>query len=170
MGMVKATEEAIRAGGELLREGRLVAFPTETVYGLGADACNGRAVAAIFAAKGRPRFNPLIVHVPDVAQAEEHAALTPLARTLANAFWPGPLTLVLERRPQSTLSELVTAGLPSVALRFILAHPAVTTVIPGMRALANVEANLAVSGKPLPPAQVAALRAFRWDRKPDHRP
>jgi L-threonylcarbamoyladenylate synthase len=117
MGIVKASDEAIRAAAGHLRAGRLVAFPTETVYGLGADATNGQAVAAIFAAKGRPHFNPLIVHVLDVGQAGEHAELTPLARRLAGAFWPGPLTLVLERRAQSPLSDLVTGGLTTLAMR-----------------------------------------------------
>ena len=117
MGIVKASDEAIAAAAAHLRAGRLVAFPTETVYGLGADATNGEAVAAIFATKGRPRFNPLIVHVADVGQAGEHAQLTVLARQLIDAFWPGPLTLVLEKRPQSPLSELVTGGLTTVAVR-----------------------------------------------------
>jgi L-threonylcarbamoyladenylate synthase len=105
-----------------LREGRLVAFPTETVYGLGGDATNGLAVAAIFTAKGRPRFNPLIVHLADAALAHEHVAMTPLAERLAAAFWPGPLTLVLQRRADSPLSDLVSAGLDSVALR-VPDHP-----------------------------------------------
>jgi L-threonylcarbamoyladenylate synthase len=112
-----ATEAAVQRAAALLRLGRLVAFPTETVYGLGADATNGRAVAEIFAAKGRPRFNPLIVHVPDLATAEALAHIGPAARRLAHAFWPGPLTLVLERKPGSALSDLVSAGLPTVALR-----------------------------------------------------
>ena len=122
MPIVKATEEAIATTAALLRQGNLVAFPTETVYGLGGDATNGRAVAAIFAAKGRPRFNPLIVHVSDAAKAGEHAEMTALARRLAEAFWPGPLTLVLERRAHSSLSELVSAGLDSVAIR-VPDHP-----------------------------------------------
>jgi L-threonylcarbamoyladenylate synthase len=122
MAIAKASDEAIRTGARLLREGSLVAFPTETVYGLGADASNGRAVAAIFAAKGRPRFNPLIVHVPHVAHVEAHAHLTPLATRLAAAFWPGPLTLVLDRRRDSTVSELATAGLDTIAMR-IPDHP-----------------------------------------------
>ena len=117
MAIVKATEEAIRTAGGLLRAGRLVAFPTETVYGLGADATNGQAVAAIFATKGRPRFNPLIVHLPEQGHAEEHGLFTPLARRLAEAFWPGPLTLVLQRARDTPLSDLVSAGLDSVALR-----------------------------------------------------
>jgi L-threonylcarbamoyladenylate synthase len=117
MGIVKATEGAIQTAGELLRAGRLVAFPTETVYGLGADATNGPAVAGIFEAKGRPRFNPLIVHVADRAQAAEHASFTPLAARLAEAFWPGPLTIVLKRQAKSAVCDLVSAGLDSVALR-----------------------------------------------------
>ncbi len=94
-----------------------MAFPTETVYGLGADATNGEAVAAIFAAKRRPRFNPLIVHVRDRAQAEDHAEFSLEARALADAFWPGAVTLVLPRRADSALSLLVSAGLDTVALR-----------------------------------------------------
>jgi L-threonylcarbamoyladenylate synthase len=117
MTVEKADENAIAAAAEHLRLGRLVAFPTETVYGLGADATNGHAVAQIFAAKGRPRFNPLIVHVLDLAAADTHAELTPLARRLADAFWPGPLTLVLEKRASSPLSDLVTGGLTSIAVR-----------------------------------------------------
>jgi L-threonylcarbamoyladenylate synthase len=101
----------------LLEQGALVAFPTETVYGLGADACNDRAVAEIYAAKGRPSFNPLIVHVPDLETAEIYGVFNDLARDLARAFWPGALTLVVERRRGGGLSELVTAGLDTVALR-----------------------------------------------------
>jgi L-threonylcarbamoyladenylate synthase len=112
----------LRAAAALLRAGELVAFPTETVYGLGADARNDRAVAAIFAAKGRPAFNPLIVHVADLAAAEALADFDPAARALAAAFWPGPLTLVLPRRPDADLAERATAGLPTVALR-APAHP-----------------------------------------------
>src|SRR3954463_2015156 len=112
-----ADAKGITEAAKILRSGGLVAFPTETVYGLGADATNGEAVAAIFATKGRPRFNPLIVHVADVGQAGEHAHLTVLARRLIDAFWPGPLTLVLERKPLSPLSDLVTGGLTTVAVR-----------------------------------------------------
>ncbi|HEY7978305.1 MAG TPA: L-threonylcarbamoyladenylate synthase [Rhizomicrobium sp.] len=111
-----ADAAAIARGGEIIRAGGLVAFPTETVYGLGADATNDRAVASIFAAKGRPQFNPLIVHVPDVVAAEEIVAFTPLARKLAQAFWPGALTLVLPRKAKK-LSLLVSAGLDTVAVR-----------------------------------------------------
>ena len=105
----------------LLRQGALVAFPTETVYGLGGDARSDLAVARIFEAKGRPRFNPLIVHVPDVAAAREFAVLDARAEALAAAFWPGPLTMVLPLRAAG-LSALVTAELPSVAIR-VPAHP-----------------------------------------------
>ena len=112
-----ADSAAISAAAALLRDGRLVAFPTETVYGLGADATNGRAVAAIFAAKGRPRFNPLIVHVKDAQQAAEFTIFSSLATRLVETFWPGPLTLVLPRRTDCRLSLLVSAGLDTVALR-----------------------------------------------------
>ena len=103
--------------GELLRAGELVAFPTETVYGLGADATDDRAVASIFAAKGRPHFNPLIVHVPDTATADRYVVFDERAEALAEQFWPGPLTLVLPRRPEAGLSLLVSAGLDTVAVR-----------------------------------------------------
>lgn len=118
----------IAAAARLLRAGALVAIPTETVYGLAADATNGRAVAQIFAAKGRPTFNPLICHVEDVAQAETLAHFSPMAQALAAAFWPGPLTLVLPRRDESGLSDLISAGLPSVALR-APAHPVARALI-----------------------------------------
>ncbi len=111
------SDRGISAAAGLLRAGEVVAFPTETVYGLGADARSDRAVAAIFEAKGRPAFNPLIVHLADAAAAEAFAIFTPTARALAARFWPGPLTLVLPRREASGLSERATAGLPTVALR-----------------------------------------------------
>src|SRR5581483_8411074 len=117
-----ATPEAIAQAAALLRAGRLVAFPTETVYGLGGDAANGRAVARIFAAKGRPRFNPLIVHVPDLAAAETIAEFDARARGVAERFWPGPLTVVLPRRRKSGVSLLACAGLDTVAVR-VPAHP-----------------------------------------------
>ena len=107
---------------QLLRNGEVIAFPTETVYGLGGDARSDTAVARIFAAKGRPRFNPLIVHVADLASARDIAAFDNQALDIADAFWPGPLTLVLPIKSGAMLSALVTAGLPSVALR-VPAHP-----------------------------------------------
>ena len=106
----------------LLRDGALVAFPTETVYGLGGDAGSDLAVARIFAAKGRPRFNPLIVHVADLAAARAFAVFDGRAAAVAAQFWPGPLTLVLPVRAAAGLSALVTAELPSVAIR-VPAHP-----------------------------------------------
>ena len=106
----------------LLRNGALAAFPTETVYGLGGDATNDRAVAAIFAAKGRPNFNPLIVHVADLAAAEPLADFNDCARDLTRRFWPGPLTLVLKRSAACSISRLASAGLETVALR-APAHP-----------------------------------------------
>ncbi|WP_112322371.1 L-threonylcarbamoyladenylate synthase [Oceanibium sediminis] len=111
------TPRGLRAAVAMLREGQLVSFPTETVYGLGADATNDRAVAGIFAAKGRPRFNPLIVHVPDLAEVEAIASVPQVAADLAAAFWPGPLTMVLPLRADSGLADLVSAGLPTVAVR-----------------------------------------------------
>jgi L-threonylcarbamoyladenylate synthase len=117
-----ATPEAIARAAELLRAGRLVAFPTETVYGLGADAGDERAVAEIFAAKARPRFNPLIVHVSGLGEAEAFAVFDARARRAAARFWPGPLTLVLPRRNGCRLSLLACAGLDTVAIR-APAHP-----------------------------------------------
>lgn len=119
---LSATPKGVAAAADLLRDGALVSFPTETVYGLGGDATNNMACAGIFEAKGRPTFNPLIVHVPDLASVERFAALSETAKTLANAFWPGPLTLVLPLLPNHGLSELVSAGLPTVAVR-VPAHP-----------------------------------------------
>ena len=122
MPVVAATAEMIARAAEALRAGRLVAFPTETVYGLGADATRGEAVAGIFAAKSRPRFNPLIVHVPDAEAAERLAQLSDLDRRLAAAFWPGGLTLVLPKRPGCPVADLTTAGLDTLGLR-VPSHP-----------------------------------------------
>ena len=117
MPVVPATAEHIGRASALLRDRRLVAFPTETVYGLGADATNGRAVAAIFEAKGRPRFNPLIVHAADLDHAFALGMFAVVAKQLADAFWPGPLTLIVAKRAGSPIAELATAGLDTVALR-----------------------------------------------------
>ncbi|WP_144185578.1 L-threonylcarbamoyladenylate synthase [Elioraea rosea] len=117
-----ADAAGIVAAAGLLRGGRLVAFPTETVYGLGADATNERAVAAIFEAKGRPHFNPLIVHVPDAASAFCLGVADQRAERLAAALWPGPLTLVLPCRPRCPVALLARAGLDTVALR-VPSHP-----------------------------------------------
>lgn len=120
--------EALREAALLIRAGEPVAVPTETVYGLAADATDSSAVAAIYSAKGRPSFNPLIVHVADRAMAAQLAEFGPVAERLADRFWPGPLTLVLPVRADSGLSPLVTAGLPTVALR-LPAHPAMRALI-----------------------------------------
>jgi len=120
--IVQATPEAISEAARLLREGNLVAFPTETVYGLGGDATSETAVARIFAIKARPHFNPVIVHVPGIAEAEPLAELDERAREAARRFWPGALTLVLRRRADAGLSLLASAGLDTLALR-APAHP-----------------------------------------------
>lgn len=120
--LARADAAQIARAAEILRRGGLVAFPTETVYGVGADATNDKAVAGIFAAKGRPHFNPLIVHVRGVEQASTLVDFNPLALQLAEAFWPGPLTLVLPRKGDCRLSLLVSAGLDTVAIR-VPAHP-----------------------------------------------
>jgi L-threonylcarbamoyladenylate synthase len=132
-----AVGEAVRA----ILAGEPVALPSETVYGLAADATNARAVAAIYAAKGRPSFNPLIVHVADRAMAEAVADFPAAALVLADAFWPGPLTLVLPRRGGGPVCDLATAGLPTVAVR-MPAHSAMRAVIAACgRPLAAPSAN-----------------------------
>lgn len=108
---------ALAQAADILRDDRLVAFPTETVYGLGADARSDRAVARVFAAKGRPTFNPLIVHVADMSAAQTIGVFDDIAIELADAFWPGPLTIVVERALDCPVSHLVSAGLGTVALR-----------------------------------------------------
>lgn len=125
-------EGLIRAA-ELLRDGRLVAFGTETVYGLGADATNPLAVARIFEAKNRPRFNPLISHFSSADAAFRHVVVTPLARKLADRFWPGPLTLVLKRRDDGEICDLAAAGLPTAAVRV----PAQDTALALLRAVSR---------------------------------
>jgi L-threonylcarbamoyladenylate synthase len=115
--VLKADSGAISAAAAALRQGGLVAFPTETVYGLGADACHGEAIARLYAAKGRPAFNPLIAHVADVAAARRLAVFDAEAEKLAAAFWPGPLTLVLPKRPDCPVAALALAGLDSIAIR-----------------------------------------------------
>lgn len=119
---LRPDETGFATAARLMGAGGLVAFPTETVYGLGADARNGPAVASIYEAKGRPSFNPLIVHVADAATARRYAVWSDLAETLAAPFWPGPLTLVLPLKDGHGLSSLVTAGLPTVGIR-VPGHP-----------------------------------------------
>jgi L-threonylcarbamoyladenylate synthase len=128
-------QAGVAAAVEALRRGDLVGLPTETVYGLAADATEGRAVAAIYAAKARPRFNPLIVHVSGSKEAQAHGVFGQDARALAHAFWPGPLTLVVPFRAGSPVADLARAGLGTIALR-APAHP-------------TARAVLAAFGKPL---------------------
>lgn len=123
-----ADAAGIARAAALIAAGQPVAVPTETVYGLAADATNGEAVARIYAAKGRPAFNPLIVHVASLAQAEGIARFDPVSRRLAARFWPGPLTLVLPVAPGSPIAPLVRAGLETVALR-MPAHPAMQALL-----------------------------------------
>src|SRR5258705_874193 len=125
---VSADSKGIAQAARTLKQGRLAAFRIETGSGLGADATNGEAVAAIFAAKGRPLFNPLIVHVADLEEARRHVELSPRASALAEKFWPGALTLVLPRRKNSPLSLLVSAGLDTVAIR-APSHPAAIALL-----------------------------------------
>ncbi len=120
--VIKADAGAIETAAETLAAGGLVAFPTETVYGLGADATNGQAIARLYAAKGRPSFNPLIAHVADISAARRLARFDAAAERLAVAFWPGPLTLVLPKTPDCPVADLATAGLDSIAVR-VPAHP-----------------------------------------------
>ncbi|BDG73834.1 L-threonylcarbamoyladenylate synthase [Roseomonas fluvialis] len=129
MTVLLPAQEVERAAA-LLRAGDLVAFPTETVYGLGADARNGRAVAAVFEAKGRPHFNPLILHLPEAEAAFDEAVADDRARALAARFWPGPLTLVLPRRPECRVDLLAGAGLDTLALR-VPAHPLALALLRG---------------------------------------
>ncbi|MFN3647826.1 MAG: L-threonylcarbamoyladenylate synthase [Gemmobacter sp.] len=148
----------IARAATLLRAGGLVAFPTETVYGLGGDATCDAAVAGIYAAKGRPAHNPLIVHVPDLAAAERLAVFDAPARALAAAFWPGPLTLVLPLRPDAGLSPRITAGHARVALR-VPAHPLARALLRACaRPLAGPSAN--PSGKVSPTTAAHVLHGL----------
>ena len=126
--ILPAGEAAVTAAARILAEGGLVAFPTETVYGLGADAANPAAIARLYQAKGRPAFNPLIAHVGDIAAARQIARFDAPAMALAEAFWPGPLTLVLPKTPDCTVADLATAGLDTVAIR-IPAHPVAREIL-----------------------------------------
>ncbi len=155
--------EAVAEAARRLRAGELVAVPTETVYGLAGDATHGDAVARIYVAKGRPSFNPLIVHVPDLAHAERLATFNTCARALAARFWPGALTMVLPVRADSGLSSLVTAGLDTVAIR-VPAHRAMQAILAACdRPLAAPSAN--ASGK-ISPTRAEHVAASLHDRIP----
>jgi L-threonylcarbamoyladenylate synthase len=151
-----ADAAGIAAAVALLRAGQPVALPTETVYGLAADATDGTAVARIYAAKGRPAFNPLIVHLPDLAAVEQRVTLNHLVEKLAARFWPGPLTLVLPARAHNGIASLVSAGLPTLAVR-VPAHPVMQQVLRDLgRPLAAPSAN--ASGR-LSPTRAAHVLA-----------
>ncbi len=153
--ILSATSQAIARAAALLRAGGLVAFPTETVYGLGGDATSARAVADIFAAKRRPHFNPLIVHVPSIAEAETLAVFSEAARRAATSFWPGPLSLVLPRRPDSGLALLASAGLDTVAVR-VPDHPVAQALLRATgRPIAAPSANRSGRVSPTKAAHVA---------------
>lgn len=154
--MLAANAAGVTRAATILTDGGLIAMPTETVYGLAADARNDHAVARIFEAKGRPRFNPLIVHVAGAATAQRYVAWSDLADRLAQAFWPGALTLVLPLRPDSGLSPLVTADLPTLAVR-VPAHPLAHELLTQFDGpLAAPSANLSGKISPTTAAHVAA--------------
>lgn len=150
-----ASDRTIAEAAQILRDGGLVAFPTETVYGLGANALDGRAAARIFEAKGRPHFNPLIVHVPDLPAAADLADMDDFALLAAKRFWPGPLTLILPRRKDCPVSELCSAGLPTLAVR-VPAHPAAQKLLKAAGVpVAAPSANRSGTVSPTAPAHVA---------------
>ncbi|MDP9127215.1 MAG: L-threonylcarbamoyladenylate synthase [Pseudomonadota bacterium] len=156
--VLPATAPSIERAAQLLEQGGLVAFPTETVYGLGADATNGEAVAAIYAAKGRPQFNPLIIHISSTADLDSHIVWNDTARLLASQFWPGPLTLVLPRRKDSSVSLLASAGLDTLAVR-LPAHPVAEALLRAFgKPIAAPSANL--SGKLSPTTALHVAEAL----------
>jgi L-threonylcarbamoyladenylate synthase len=145
----------IAKAAELLRTGKLVAFPTETVYGLGADATNDRAVASIYAAKGRPQFNPLIVHVADVSALDDLVEWNETAKLLAGQFWPGPLTLVLKRTKNCPVSLLASAGMDTLAVR-VPSHPVAQQLLREVKLpIAAPSANASGKLSPTAPTHVA---------------
>ncbi len=151
-----ANPDGIARAADLLRQGLLVAFPTETVYGLGGDARNGEAVAGIYEAKGRPSFNPLIAHVASVEAAQRFVEWSDQAEQLAQAFWPGPLTLVLPLGPGHGVSSLVTAGLDTLAVR-VPAHPTARALLAAVdRPVAAPSANPSGQISPTTAAHVHA--------------
>lgn len=160
--ILKPTSANLARAARMLRAGRLVGFPTETVYGLGGDATSDEAVAAIYTAKGRPRFNPLIVHVTNAREAERLVHFDSRARALARAFWPGPLTLVLKRRADSPVSWLASAGLDTVAIR-VPDHPVALALLRrAARPIAAPSANR--SGRVSPTSAEHVSDSFRASR------
>ena len=158
-----ADAAAVASAASCLREGGLVAFPTETVYGLGADAAQAPAIARLYEAKGRPSFNPLIAHVADIATARQIARFDATALKLAEAFWPGPLTLVLRKAPDCPVAELATAGLDTVAIR-VPAHPVAKALLRAFGgAVVAPSANLSGHVSPTTAAHVAGDLTGRID-------
>ncbi|EAQ04441.1 Putative translation factor [Pseudooceanicola batsensis HTCC2597] len=161
--LLKPTDDGLDRAAALLRSGGLVAMPTETVYGLAGDAADDRAVAAIYAAKGRPSFNPLIVHVADPDLVGRLVRVSAEAAALIEAFWPGPLTLVLPLREAAPVSPLVTAGLPTLAVR-MPAHPVARSLLTAFGGgLAAPSANPSGRVSPVTAAHVMAGLAGRID-------
>lgn len=153
---LEADGTGVARAAALLAAGALVGFGTETVYGLGADALNDRAVAAVFAAKGRPRFNPLICHYTDASAAFAHLETSPLAHRLADAFWPGPLTLVLPRRSTCPVALLASAGLDTLAVRVPASKAALALLNEVGRPIAAPSANRSGAMSPTTAAHVLA--------------
>lgn len=153
--LLQTTPHAIAKAAEMLRSGELVVFPTETVYGLGGDATSDAAIAKIYALKKRPVYNPLILHIASVTQAELLGVFDDRAQTLAQSLWPGPLTLILPARPNNGVAPAATAGLPTVALR-IPAHPTAYGLLQmAQRPIAAPSANLSGTLSPTRPEHVA---------------
>jgi len=158
-----AGEAAVAQAAHCLHEGGLVAFPTETVYGLGADAANAGAIARLYEAKGRPSFNPLIAHVGDIADAMKIARFDATAAKLARAFWPGPLTLVLPKTTDCPVADLATAGLDTIAVR-VPAHPVARAILRAFRGpVVAPSANLSGHVSPTTAAHVQSDLAGRID-------
>jgi L-threonylcarbamoyladenylate synthase len=161
--ILPAGEAAVAAAARRLSEGGLVAFPTETVYGLGADATNPAAIADLYQSKGRPSFNPLIAHVGDLAAARQIARFDPQALLLAERFWPGPLTLVLPKSEACRIAELATAGLDTVAIR-VPSHPLARAILDAFGGpVVAPSANLSGHVSPTTAAHVEADLAGRID-------
>ena len=161
--ILPADEAAVAAAARCLKEGGLVAFPTETVYGLGADAAQAPAIARLYEAKGRPSFNPLIAHVADIDAARRIARFDATASALAEAFWPGPLTLVLPKTADCAVAELATAGLDTVAIR-VPAHPVARDILRAFGgAVVAPSANLSGHVSPTTAAHVASDLSGRID-------
>jgi L-threonylcarbamoyladenylate synthase len=159
--LLPADDAGIAIAADSIRRGGLVAFPTETVYGLGANACNDMAVARIFEAKGRPSFNPLIVHFASIEAVSKEVDLDGPARHLARAFWPGPLTLVLHRRAESQISRLCSAGLDSLAVRVPRHEVAQRLIMLSGCPLAAPSANLSGRTSPTTAAHVMDMLGGR---------